>query len=51
MFPAGLASFYWLDLQAQYDLAKLRKDTAFTDTVKKIAKAKNRPPPRKPVPK
>ena len=42
---------YWLDLQTQYDLAELQKDTAFTDAVKKIAKAKKQAPAKKSEPK
>jgi addiction module HigA family antidote len=42
---------YWLDLQTQYDLAELQKDTAFTEAVKKIAKAKKQAPAKKTEPK
>jgi addiction module HigA family antidote len=38
---------YWLDLQTQFDLVELQKDTAFTDAVKKIAKAKKQVPTKK----
>jgi addiction module HigA family antidote len=41
---------YWLDLQTQYDLAELQKDTAFTDAVKKISKAKKQTPAKKAEP-
>jgi addiction module HigA family antidote len=42
---------YWLDLQTQFDLAELQKDTAFTDAVKKITKAKKQAPAQKAEPK
>jgi addiction module HigA family antidote len=42
---------YWLDLQTQYDLAELQKDSAFTEAVKKIAKAKKQKPAKKAEPK
>jgi addiction module HigA family antidote len=42
---------YWLDLQTQYDVAELQKDTAFTDAVKKISKAKKQLPVKKAEPK
>jgi addiction module HigA family antidote len=42
---------YWLDLQTQYDFAELQKDSAFTDAVKKIAKAKKQTPAKKVAPK
>lgn len=38
---------YWLDLQTCYDIAELRKDTAFTEAVKKIPKAKKQKPAKK----
>jgi addiction module HigA family antidote len=38
---------YWLDLQTQFDLAELRKDSAFTEAVKKIPKAKKQTPAKK----
>jgi addiction module HigA family antidote len=42
---------YWLDLQTQYDLVELQKDAAFTDAVKKIAKAKKQAPAKRAEPK
>jgi addiction module HigA family antidote len=42
---------YWLDLQTQFDLVELQKDTAFTDGVKKIAKAKKQAPAKQAEPK
>jgi addiction module HigA family antidote len=42
---------YWLDLQTQYDLTELQKDTTFQEAVKKIAKAKKQTPAKKAEPK
>jgi addiction module HigA family antidote len=41
---------YWLDLQTQFDFSELQKDSAFTDTVKKIPKAKKQAPAKKEEP-
>jgi addiction module HigA family antidote len=40
---------YWLDLQTRFDVAELQNDPAFTDTVKKIPKAKKQAPAKKTV--
>jgi addiction module HigA family antidote len=40
---------YWLDLQTQFDLAELQKDSAFTEALKKIPKAKKQAPVKKTV--
>jgi addiction module HigA family antidote len=42
---------YWIDLQNSYDLAELEKDSALTDALKKIPKAKKAPPAKKPAAK
>jgi addiction module HigA family antidote len=42
---------YWIDLQTQYELAELDKDTSLANSLKKIPKAKKQPAPVKAAPK
>jgi addiction module HigA family antidote len=44
-------SKYWIDLQNDYELAELEKDSALMDALKKIPKAKKAPPAKKPAAK